>query len=90
MSRIKGDRLGIVQRRKHHCLLQILEYLLGDSLMPVQQRPGVHYPVAHRVDRRHPGPAYRMLQQRHRIFIGCIVALGTPLGSAPGPRHRET
>ena len=27
----QGDRLRIVQRCKHNCLLQILQYFLGDS-----------------------------------------------------------
>ena len=56
------DRLRIVQRGKHHRLLQILEYLLGDSLVPVQHRPGMHHPVANRVDHRHPRPADRAFQ----------------------------
>ena len=90
MSRIKSDRLGIVQRGKRHRLLQILQDFLGDSLMLVEQRSGMHHPVANRVDRRHAGPAHRILQQRHRILVGCIFGLRSstaqlpPLGIAKG------
>ena len=63
----QGDCLRIVQRCEDHCLLQILQYRRGDSLMPVQQRPGVHHAVADRVDRRHPRPAHCLFQQRHGV-----------------------
>ena len=65
----KGDCLRIMQRCKDNCLLQILEYRRGDSLMPVQQSPWMHHPVAYGVNRRHPGPGYRLFQQRHRVSL---------------------
>src|ERR1700733_4708468 len=69
------DRLGIVQRGKHDCLFEILQCLLGDSFVVFQQRSGVYYPVAHRVDPGHPGPAHGVLKHCDRILVGCAVRL---------------
>ena len=90
MSRINRIASGSCRGANGTACLQILQHLLGDSLMLVEQRSGMHHPVANRVDRRHAGPAHRVLQQRHRILVGCIVGLRSstaqlpPLGIAKG------
>ena len=52
----QGDGRGIVQRGKDYGLIQILEYFIGDSLVPVQSRPGMDHAIAHRVDHRYSRP----------------------------------
>ena len=79
----QGDRLGIVQGRKRHGRLQVAQHLLGDSLMLVEQRTGMHHPVANRIDRRHARPTYRILQQGHRILLGCIVGRRSSTAQLP-------
>ena len=83
----QGDRRGIVQRGKDYRLLQILEYLIGDSLVPVQSRPGMHHAVAHRVDHRHSRPQTASSNRS----TGSVAAVGfggtaqlLPVGIAKG------
>ena len=52
----QGDGRGIVQRGKDYGLLEILKYFIGDSLVPVQSRPGMHHAIANRVDYRYSRP----------------------------------
>ena len=86
----QGDRLGIVQGGKDHRLLEVLEHLVRDPLVPVEACSGMHHAVAHRVDCRHPRPADRVFQQAHWISVGCIACLRgslvqlPPLGIAKG------
>ena len=82
----QGDGLRIVQRGKHHRLFEILQYFIGDSLVPVEQRPGVHHPVANRVERRHSRLADCVFQELHGVGLG-IIPLGAvrqlpPIGVA--------
>ena len=48
---------GIVQRGETHRLLQVLEHVIGNALMPVEERTGMDHPVANGIDPRHAGPA---------------------------------
>jgi hypothetical protein len=66
----QGDGSGIVQWGKDYGLIQILEYFIGDSLVPVQSRSGMHHAIAHRVDCRHTRPAKGTLQQIYWMSRG--------------------
>jgi hypothetical protein len=47
----RGERLGLVQRREVGQRLEPLAHLCGEHYGRRVQRPAVHHPVAHRVDR---------------------------------------
>ena len=56
-----------MQRRKHHRLLQILQHLIGNPLMPIQLRPRMHHPIPHRIHLRQPRPTHRLNHQPNRL-----------------------